>query len=153
MQLMPHSVFLLVCAAVACPCFADDSVSIRYRSGYSVPGYASETSSMSFVRPDSPFPPFKEVEIDRYFSEVSQLLARYKVDQGCGFVAADGPSVKVEVQLNARRYAFEYTLGESGKASLPLQASEEQQQCAEVFDALLSTSLRHARVRFGGAGK
>jgi hypothetical protein len=143
-----------------------DTVTVRYLSGYPLPGRSMERADVRIERARGSTKVGAD-DVDRFFASVEAILVEYRIVKDWQLVIPDAPSVEITVDVNGRRVRLasaHVPLEREGKVVVtergaePLdqrtrdavlaQQGEDFRRQRQAFDRLLDLTLQRARARF-----
>ena len=88
---------------------AADTVQLTVHPGHPLGGISQDAAQVKVTRPISGT--YREVEIDRYFTAVSEVLKKIGPGEFCVEFAIDSPILVIEINLNGVSRTLRCTLG------------------------------------------
>ena len=141
------AIFALSLTMISATANADDSVKVKFRSGYPPPDRNSEMVELKVTR----FPVVDQavpIDVDRYFSTVQKILVDGHVPAQWQYVPVDAPTIEIDVVLGDKSFTLIF-----GAMDLPMSPSSAEDEDKRVLAAcreLLKLTMEEASRNFSG---
>jgi len=141
------AIFALSLTMISATANADDSVKVKFRSGYPPPDRNSEMVELKVLRfavGDSAVP----IDVDRYFTKVGKILADERVPASWQYVPVDDATIEIDVALGDK--SFTLLFGAMDVATVSPYAEDEDKRVLSACRQLLKLTMEEASRTFSG---